>query len=313
MKVTSEGIRNFTFAKAFRGYEKEAVDQFLDALANEWQNEVDKQQNLTKQLEVSEKELNRLKDVESVMLRTIKEGDENARKLLENAQNEADTLLDEATQKADAYYNQKKTEGDDYWSKAENKADEIIENAENEKIRLLNEANEKIAQIKEEAMQDIAVSEREYNSLDIAKQQLLYDLNSLLGNTTDRLTTIQTKYSPEIFDAKKATVETLEKVQVPEKLKTVAKKTEKPALKKAAKVKEIAKPTKVKSSKKTEKLPAKKIKLQVEIEPEDDGLPTVQKILALEEVQKIVEPHLSTVEADTDEIKNQNKSFFDSI
>ncbi len=308
MKVTSEGIRNYTFSKAFRGYEKEAVDQFLEALATEWGNEVEKQQNLTKQLETTEKELNRLKEVESIMLRTIKEGDENARKLLENAQNEADILLTETQEKADNYYNQKKTEGDDYWAKAENKADDIIESAENEKIRILNEANETLAQLKEEAKKDIETSEREYHSLDIAKQQLLYDLNSLLGNTTDRLTNIQTKYAPEIFDAKKVTVEKIEKALVPEKPKAKAK----PIIKKAAKVAKVLDTPKAKIIKKIEK-PAKKVKLQEPFEPEDDGLPTVQKILALEENQKPTEPHFPTEDPTIEQDIQENKSFFDTI
>jgi cell division initiation protein len=312
MKVTSEGIRNFTFSKAFRGYEKEAVDQFLEALANEWQNETEKQQNLTKQLEIAEKELNRLKEVESVMLRTIKEGDENAKKLLDNAQKQSDEMISEATKNGDEYYAQKKNEGDEYWAKAENKADEIIESAENEKIRLLNEANETIASLKEEAKKEIEASEREYNSLDIAKQQLLYDLNSLLGNTNDRLTNIQTKYAPEVFNAKKIVVDQIQNAVVPEVPKPKAKKEDAKPLKGNPKAKEVKAKTVKQVEKKLVK-PAKKVKLQENIDQEDDGLPTVQKILAMEEVQKNVVPHLPTVEAENGEIETEGKSFFDSI
>ena len=86
MKVTPEEISQYTFGRSFRGYDKDAVDQFLSSLSQEWQKEIDEQESLKKRLEISEKELNRLKDVESIMLRTIKEGDENARRLYEEAE-----------------------------------------------------------------------------------------------------------------------------------------------------------------------------------------------------------------------------------
>ncbi|MES2796208.1 MAG: DivIVA domain-containing protein, partial [Bacteroidota bacterium] len=209
MKVTAEGIREYTFSKSFRGYDKEAVDQFLMSLSQEWEKEEEEIVSLKKQLETAEKELNRLKEVESVMLRTIKEGDENARKLVANAEINAAEILAEATKNADEYYAKMKAEGDDYWAKAENKGIEIIETAENEKENLLKAANETIELLKAETKKDLESSEKEYNSLDIAKQQLLYDLNSLLGNTNDRLLNIQTKYSPEIFDAKKVGIENI--------------------------------------------------------------------------------------------------------
>lgn len=317
MKVTPEGIRDYTFNKSFRGYDKEAVNQFLQALSQEWQKEIDELATTKKQLEIAEKELNRLKDVESIMLRTIKEGDDNARKLLENAEAKSAEMISEATEKGDNYFSTKKSEGDEYWAKAENTADEIVDKAENEKVRLLTEANDTIAKLKEEAKRDLEISENEYKSLDIAKQQLLYDLNALLGNTNDRLSNIQTKYSPELFDAKKLGLNSILNAEIeikPKKATPIAKATPK------AKVVANNK-TKVKVDVKQQKTPlanvVKKVvkpKLQAEIEPEDDGLPTVQKILAMtEEIQKPAEPHFPANEAEIEEVQNESKSFFDTI
>jgi cell division initiation protein len=308
MKVTPEEIAQYTFARSFRGYDKDLVDQFLSSLSHEWQKEIDEQASLKKQLEIAEKELNRLKDVESIMLRTIKEGDDNARKLYEAAELKSAELLAETTKNADDYYNQKKTEGDEYWARAENKADEIVENAELEKNRLLNEANETIENLKAAAKADIDSSEKEYNSLDIAKQQLLYDLNSLLGNTNDRLTNIQTKYSPEVFDAKRVSLDglvkaTVEVKEVKPKEKPIAKSSSNTKTNSKVKTVTTSKPAK-KVVEKPAKIVAPKVKMQEEMEPEDDGLPTVQKILALTEEQ-----HLPTPEPEND----QNKSFFDNI
>ncbi len=305
MKVTPEGIRDYTFNKSFRGYDKEAVDQFLSSLSQEWQKELDELSAVQKQLDIAERELNRLKDVESIMLRTIKEGDENARKLLENAELKSAEIITDSTEKGDNYFSTKKSEGDEYWAKAENKADEIIDNAENEKVRLLTEANETIALLKEEAKKDLETSESEYKSLDIAKQQLLYDLNALIENTNDRLNNIQTKYSPEIFDAKKLRLNNIENAQIeidPKKITPIVKTEVKAKPKQIKKAKEVvAAKVIVKAVKKVVKE-----KLKVEIGPEDDGLPTVQKILALSE-----EPNLPTIEEVKEE--NQSKSFFDTI
>jgi cell division initiation protein len=309
MKVTPEEIRNYTFNKSFRGYEKEAVDQYLYALSQEWQKENDELVSTKKALEIAERELNRLKEVESIMLRTIKEGDENAQKLLENAQKKADDLIAEATKTGDEYYAKKKAEGDEYWAKAENKGDEIVEAAENEKVRLLTEANETIARLKEEANRDLEVSEKEYNSLDIAKQQLLYDLNALLGNTNDRLTNIQTKYAPEIFNAKKVALENISNATIEIKPKVVSQKTKKEVVneKKVSSKKPLVKSNSPKIATESKPKTTAKPKMQVEIEPEDDGLPTVQKILAMVE-----QPQLPTVEIAPDS-KNVAGSFFDTI
>ena len=321
MKVTPEEIRNYTFNKSFRGFDTFQVEQFLTALSKEWENENDRTEKLRNQLEVAEKELNRLKDVESIMLRTIKEGDENAQKLLANAQQKADEILAEATQNGDDYYTKKKAEGDEYWAKAENKGDEIVEKAEQEKERLLNEANETIENLKLAAITDLEASEREYNSLDIAKQQLLYDLNSLLGNTTDRLSNIQTKYAPEVFDAKKIALEGIAKATVIARPKLVEKK-EKPAKKIVEKQKTISKATKKATVKSPVKKTTVKAKAVSDIEQEDDGLPTVQKILAITDTtltpqievnnNPIIEiPHLPSVEVESE--ISDNKSFFDTL
>jgi cell division initiation protein len=309
MKVTPEEIRNYTFNKSFIGYDKDHVEQFLVALSKEWENELDRAESLKNKLESAEKELNRLKDVESIMLRTIKEGDENAQKLLQNAEQKAAELIAEATKTGDEYYTQKKTEGDEYWAKAEHKGDEIIEKAEQEKERLLTEANETIENLKLAAKADLEASEREYNSLDIAKQQLLYDLNSLLGNTTDRLTNIQTKYAPEVFDAKKQALESISKAIVEKKL---AVKAPKPKSTKNPEAKTKTVVAKTKQTKNTAAKPIKKAIVKTnnlsDSEPEDDGLPTVQKILAITEI-----PHLPTVEPEVESPETENKSFFDTI
>lgn len=322
MKITPEEIRSYSFSKSFRGYDKEAVDQFLNALSQEWEKEKEELAGLKTLLEKTEKELNRLKEVETVMFKAMKEADDNAAVLIENATARAANIVGNAQNEADKYFETKKSAGDEYWAKAENKAEEILQNAENEKAQLLTEANEIIERMKEEAKADIESSEKEYNSLDIAKQQLLYDLKSLLGNTSDRLENVQTKYSPDLFDAKKLTVNQITKADVvaiatPKSVIVPKGKIAKPEPKKAIKPSKNA----AVSSKKVPEKKAKSIRetanKQAEIDSEDDGLPTVQKILALTE--EVVLPAAlpaqdSLPELETkEEPESQNGSFFDAI
>jgi DivIVA domain-containing protein len=324
MKVTPEQIRQYTFSKSFRGYDKDAVDQFLHSLSQEWKKENDELESLKLQLEKSDKELNRLKEVETVMFKAMKEADDNAAILIENANAKAANILGEAKMNADNYYETKKAEGDNYLAEAEAKAAELTANSLKEKAELLTEANETIEKLKAEAKADIEASEKEYNSLDIAKQQLLYDLKSLLGNTNDRLENVQTKYSPDVFNAKKVTVDQISKAKVdPIAKPATPAKPEKVVSKKVVKNTKIAPKVSGKVvEKKTKKAPIP-VKLQVPHEPEDDGLPTVKKILALTEEAPVIPqdvqvpmlaPEVPVISLEQEnESDAEPKSFFDSI
>jgi cell division initiation protein len=314
MKVTPEEIRNYSFSKSFRGYDKESVDQFLSSLSQEWQKENEEVESLKIQLEKTEKELNRLKEVETVMFKAMKEADDNAANVLAEATAKAANIVGNAQTKADNYFETKRTDGDNYLANAEITAKEIIEKARIEKAQLLSDANETIEKLKTEAQIEIESSEKEYNSLDIAKQQLLYDLKSLLGSTNDRLENVQTKYSPDVFDAKKATVNQITKATVEVSVNATPVAEPKVKATKATEKKAVAS-VKIATKnilEKKPKVPVKSLEIQKEMEPEDDGLPTVQKILALTE-----ELHLPTVEP-IEALENtsklpENKSFFDSI
>ena len=57
MKITPLEIRQKSFEKVFRGYDKDEVVAFLQILSAEWEKSIDEKKELTYKLEAAEKEI----------------------------------------------------------------------------------------------------------------------------------------------------------------------------------------------------------------------------------------------------------------
>ena len=53
MRITPLEIRQKAFEKKMRGYDKDAVDAFVNSLSHEWERLLDENKNVSKQLETS--------------------------------------------------------------------------------------------------------------------------------------------------------------------------------------------------------------------------------------------------------------------
>ncbi len=307
MKVSPQDLKQTTFSRSIRGYDVRLVNQFLYDLANDIENESIEKEAIKQNLSKTEIELNRLKEVETIMLKKIGEAEQSAAQIIAEASKQAEDILKQANQEAYKLIMHGRAE-----------ASQIKENAQDESERLLIQTNETIIKVKGDAKADLADSFKEYNSLDLAKQQLIADLNSLIDLTHGRLSDIRTKYSPDAFDPKKVEVvplavltktkaskeslkENLEKVldkKIAQKNKK-ASVVEKPAKKVATKV--VAKPkakVPVKTTKKTES-------------EEYDGLPTVIKIL--QNNTDLLQNTATTIPVPRVEKESNSQNFFDTI
>lgn len=307
MKVSPEDLKQTTFSKSLRGYDVRLVNQFLYDLANDIENESIEKEAIKQNLTKTEIELNRLKEVETIMLKKIGEAEQSAAQIIAEATKQAEDTIKQAYQEANKVIMHGRAE-----------ASQIKENAQEESERLLIQTNETIIKVKGDAKADLADSFKEYNSLDLAKQQLIADLNSLIDLTHGRLSDIRTKYSPDAFDPKKVEVvplavlakskakkeslkDNLEKV-LDKKIAQKNKKTtavEKPASKVATKI--VVKPNAkvlVKTSKKEES-------------EEFDGLPTVIKIL--QNNTDLQQNAVTTIPVPRAEKESSNQNFFDTI
>ena len=66
MRITPLEIRQKTFEKKMRGYDKEAVDTYISTLSHEWERLLDENKNVTNQLENSRKEVKLLRKQETI-------------------------------------------------------------------------------------------------------------------------------------------------------------------------------------------------------------------------------------------------------
>ena len=96
MQITPAEIRQKNFERKMRGYHVEEVDAFLHALAHAW-DRVNAQYKVTKiELEQCKKEIKRLEDLESALLRTIKDAEYTANHIVAQAKQEAELIIRKA-------------------------------------------------------------------------------------------------------------------------------------------------------------------------------------------------------------------------
>lgn len=165
MKVTPLEIRQKTFEKVFRGYDKDEVDAFLLSLSQEWEKIIDENKTQKINLETSQKEVQKLRDVESSLFKTLKTAEDTGANLIEQASREADLTLKETGLKSNEIV-----------SEAEAKAKDIIYNAGSKSRQILEEMMEKVKQI-----------EKQYGELKQKKDDLLSGLKSYTRELTERL------------------------------------------------------------------------------------------------------------------------------
>lgn len=94
--ITPIEIRQHTFKKALRGYDKEEVTNFLNTLSMEWERQMEESKRIKIELDKTQSELKSLKQVESALHETLLQAKENAKTKLENAQKNAELKVQEA-------------------------------------------------------------------------------------------------------------------------------------------------------------------------------------------------------------------------
>jgi len=127
MKITSKEISEKTFEKNFRGYDKDEVTAFLNVLAGEWDKMMAEKADLEKRLASTEKEANKLKQVEESLFRTLKTAEDTGALIIEEANNAAEDIMSEAHQNAGSMLNEAQNQSQNLIESAEAKGREIME------------------------------------------------------------------------------------------------------------------------------------------------------------------------------------------
>jgi cell division initiation protein len=165
MKITPLEIRQKAFEKVLRGYDKDEVNAFLLTLSQEWERILDESKESRIKLEATEKEVSKLREVESSLFRTLKTAEDTGASVIEQANKTAELILRENQLNADALINEAKT-----------KAKNTIEEAEMISRQMLDEMEERLKTLGQH-----------YKTLELHRDNLLSDLKRLAAETMDRV------------------------------------------------------------------------------------------------------------------------------
>jgi len=126
MRVTPLEIRQKTFEKNFRGYEKDEVNAFLLTLSQEWERILDENKEFRIKLESSEREVAKLREVENSLYKTLKTAEDTGANVIEQARQAADLHLKESQWRAEAMLNEAKSKAKDTVEESDMRARQIL-------------------------------------------------------------------------------------------------------------------------------------------------------------------------------------------
>jgi cell division initiation protein len=177
MKITPLEIRQKAFEKGFRGYNPDEVNAFLQTLSQEWERVMDEGKEFRIKLESSEREVMKLREVESSLFKTLKTAEDTGASVIEQARQAAELGLRESQLKADAMLNEAKV-----------KAHNTIEEAESRAKQTLAEMEDRLKEMAEN-----------YRKLESTRDELLMELKRISQDTIERVERIKNAQRP--FDA----------------------------------------------------------------------------------------------------------------
>ncbi|MBX2946480.1 MAG: DivIVA domain-containing protein [Cyclobacteriaceae bacterium] len=154
MKITPLEIRQKTFEKHFRGYDKDEVNAFLLTLSSEWERLVDEGKELRIKLEAAEREVNKLREVESSLYKTLKTAEDTGAHVIEQARQAADLHLRESQLKAEAMLNEAKMMAGNTIDEAEQRARQVLAEME-ERLRGMVENYKKLESTRDDLLQEL--------------------------------------------------------------------------------------------------------------------------------------------------------------
>ncbi len=154
MRITPLDIRQKTFEKNFRGYEKDEVNAFLLTLSQEWERVLDENKECRIKLEATEREVSKLREVESSLYKTLKTAEDTGANVIDQARRTAELHLRESQLKADGMINEAKMKARDTIEESDMRAKEILEEME-ERLKILVESYKKMQTLRDDLLADL--------------------------------------------------------------------------------------------------------------------------------------------------------------
>lgn len=180
MKITPIEIRQHTFEKGLRGYKTEDVDAFLVSLSQEWERLTGEYKMLKMQLEIAEKELGKLKEVEMTLFRTLKTAEDTSTQITEQANKAGEKYVDDARQQAD----------------------EIVADARKRSALMVQDAENQARYLKDNILNDIKSLEHDFKALESYKENLAIQIRTLATNAVDSVDRFEKKFAKQDLKGK---------------------------------------------------------------------------------------------------------------
>jgi cell division initiation protein len=154
MRVTPLEIRQKSFEKHFRGYDKDEVNAFLQTLSQEWERSVDELKDSRMKLEIAEREVAKLREVESSLYKTLKTAEDTGANVIEQARQAADLHLRESQLRAEGMLNEAKHKAKNTIEEAEVQAKEIVAEME-DRLKAMVENYKRLETSRDDLMNDM--------------------------------------------------------------------------------------------------------------------------------------------------------------
>ncbi|MDZ7898872.1 MAG: DivIVA domain-containing protein [Arcicella sp.] len=180
MRITPLEIRQHTFDKSFRGYDTESVDAFLLSLSQEWERVSEDFRQTKVNLEVAEREIMRMKEIENSLFKTLRAAEDAQQEINGKAQAEADLITDKAKKDAEEVANEAQKKADMVISEAENKAKFLVDDAVN----------------------DLKNYERDFKAMERYKDYLVVELKSFANDALDKVTKFEERINTRTNEAR---------------------------------------------------------------------------------------------------------------
>src|SRR5690606_3586326 len=172
MKITPLEIRQKTFEKVFRGYDKEEVSSFLTLLSQEWEKGNEEKRMLQMRLEQSEKESAKLRQVEDSLFKTLKTAEDTGASMIEQANKTAELILKEAKMDADKLQAESKNEARELVETDRSQAKEIMEDLRQD-VGALIESYETLFAQREIVLKNLkTISTETLENINLAKEEI---------------------------------------------------------------------------------------------------------------------------------------------
>lgn len=150
MKITPAEIRQKEFERNFRGYDKDEVNAFLQTMSQEWDRILEENREMRYRLDASQKEVEKLREVEGSLYKTLKAAEDTGANLVEQANKSAELKVREAELK-----------GEEIIGEAKTKAQQILEHAKGKAKNIIDEMEQRVQELKQRHQE----AENQYDDL----------------------------------------------------------------------------------------------------------------------------------------------------